>query len=59
MLVIESDTPVPGQEHFKVINGGEYAEIDLVEVYHADDESKQSICSFQAHYIAYGRHYGE
>lgn len=59
MLTIAADTPVPGQEHFLVINGNDYSEVDLVEVYHSDDPSKQPACSFQAFYIINGRHYGE
>lgn len=60
MLHIETDTVVfTGGVVYKVIQGGDFDNESLVEVYRDGDEDKTSIGAFQAHYVAFGYHYGE
>lgn len=60
MLTIESETLVEtGGVRYRTINGGDYEEAGLVEVYREGDEQKTSIGAFQAHYIVHGYHVGE
>jgi hypothetical protein len=59
MVTIQTDQPVPAQEHLRVIQGREYEDVELVEVYHKDDPTRSSLCAFQAHFIAHGHNVGE
>jgi len=60
MLSIKSEQEVTtGGVTYKVIQGGEFEDVDLVEVYRDGDENKTSIGAFQAHFIAYGYNVGE
>jgi hypothetical protein len=60
MLQINTDTEVAtGGVVYKVIQGGDFEEADLVEVYRSGDDDKKSVGAFQAHYIAFGYNLGE
>jgi hypothetical protein len=55
MITIETDKVViyNGQE-FKVSNGGDFSETDLVNIYKADDPEKNPIYALQAYFVHTG-----
>lgn len=60
MFQIETDAEVnTGGITYCVIDGGDFDECDLVEVYRKGDKDKTSIGAFQACFIKYGYNYGE
>jgi hypothetical protein len=60
MFHIESDAEVvTGGVTYCVLQGGDFEECDLVEVYRHGDETKLSIGAFQACFVKYGYNFGE
>lgn len=59
-MIIETDKIViyNGQE-FKVLEGGDFLETELVSIYSADDVNKNPLYALQANFIITGKNFGE
>jgi hypothetical protein len=60
MLTIETDRIVIyNNQEFKVLEGGEFAETELIPIYLSDDPEKKSMYALQAYWILNNKNFGE
>lgn len=60
MLIIETDKIIIyNNQEFKVLEGGEFIETDLVPIYFSDDLEKKPMYALQAYWIMNNKNFGE
>lgn len=59
-MIIETDKIVIyNNQEFKVLEGGDFLETELVPIYHANDVNKNPLYALQAYFIVTGKNFGD